>query len=196
MNIAYRKYDKMIKDHFFENRKNLTPTKREVTVYWHIGKTGTGKSHEMVALIETHGEDEVYFVTDYKNGFDRYNGEKILFMDEFRGQMMYNQLLTILDVYKSEVPCRYTNAVALWSEVHITSVLPPEKAYQKMVENNRNIDTVDQLKRRIDYIVYHQKVGMEYNVYTIPMSEYNDYDSLTSVYEKNWNEIEVADLPF
>jgi len=196
MNIEYRKHEKLIKDHFFQGRKRNTPNKREVTVYWHVGKSGTGKSHEILDLIEKYGENEVYCVTDFKNGFDKYNAEKILVLDEFRGQMQYHLLLTILDVYKSQIPCRYTNVYGLWQEVHITSVLPFEKAYQKMVEENRNIDTLEQLKRRIDYVVYHQKVGNEYHKDIIPISEYTDYSDLINRYHKDFAEIDVDDLPF
>ena len=196
INIKYRRFEKMIKDHYYEKRKKETPIKREVKVFWHIGETGCGKSYEHVLLSEEHGEDEVYFMTEYKNGFDMYNGERILFMDEFRGQIQYNQLLTVLDDYKSQVSARYSNIVALWYEVHVTSVLPPEKVYQAMVESNRNIDTVDQLKRRIDFIVYHQKIGEDYSKDVVPMSEYTDYETLISNYEKHWEEIEVENLPF
>jgi len=195
-NITYRKHDRIIKDHFFQSRKDSISAKRDVTVYWHIGKSGAGKSYEHIKLIDKNGEDDVYFVNDYKNGFDKYNGENVLFMDEFRGQMPYNQLLTLLDGYKSQVSCRYTNVFALWTEVHITSVLPPEKAYQKMVEENRNVDTLDQLMRRISYIVFHQKIDGSYYKDIIPIAEYDNYDSLVSRYENEYTEIEVVDLPF
>ena len=72
-----------------------------------------GKSHSVVDLIEKHGEENVYLLTDYEHGFDRYNGERILFMDEFRGQMRYALLLSLLGEYKVQIPCRYSNALAV-----------------------------------------------------------------------------------
>jgi hypothetical protein len=183
MSLSYRRYEKIIRDAYYHKRSKDTPIKREVRVYWHVGESRSGKSHEMVGLMEKHGEDNVYLVSDYKNGFDRYNGEPYLFMDEFRGGMRYAQLLIILDGYKAQIPCRYSNAIALWNEVHITSVLPPERCYSKMVEDDRELDTVDQIKRRIDYVVYHQKIGDDYSKVEIPMSAYTNYDEVKHQYK-------------
>jgi hypothetical protein len=94
-------------------------------------------------------------LTDYDHGFDKYNGESILFMDEFRRQMKFSLFLTLIGGYKVQVPCRYSNVYGLWNEVHITSVLPPERVYENMVQDNRHLDTVDQLMRRISFVVYH-----------------------------------------
>jgi hypothetical protein len=182
--MNYRQYEKAIRDTYYRKRWKETPVIREVTVYWHIGKTGTGKSYELINLTEKHGEDEVYLVTDYDNGFDKYNGEKVLFMDEFRGNMRFNQLLTILDKYRAQINCRYSNVYALWTEVHITSSLPPEKTYEKMVQENRNHDTMDQLLRRINYVVYHQKVNDEYVKTEIPMKDYKSYEEMEQEYGK------------
>ena len=178
MSIAYRRYETMVREHFYQEKVKNTPVTRDVVVRWHIGKTGTGKSYERVKKIEEFGEEEVYVVSDYKNGFDKYNGEKVIFLEEFRGQMPYNILLMILDKYKIQVAARYSNVFSLWSEVHITSTKPPESVYKDMVSDDRNVDTLDQLKRRIAFVDYHYKIGDEYFVYECPMSEYKDYDEL------------------
>lgn len=48
-----------------------------------------------------------------------------------------------------------------------------------MVSENREIDTIKQLYRRITCIVYHWKdKSGGYHEYDIPMSEYKDYESL------------------
>ena len=131
-------------------------------------------------LIETYGEDEVYFVTDYDSGgMDKYNGQKILFLDEFRGQIRFSTLLSMLDVYKAQVHSRFTNIVGLWSNVYITSPLPPEQVYKKLVSlEDRENDSMKQLFRRINTIVYHWKDGEEYKEYRQPMSEYTRYEDL------------------
>jgi len=181
--FSFRRYDKMIRDAFFHNRKKLTPIKRELKVVYHVGQSGSGKSYSMLELIEKHGEDDVYIVTDYENGFDKYNGERIIFMDEFRGQIPFAQLLTLIDGYKVQVKARYTNVYSLWSEVHITSVMPPEKLYEKMVSENRNIDTKEQLMRRITDIVYHYKKDGEYKKATILCKNYKDIEALQKITE-------------
>ena len=177
-NFAFRRYEKMIRDAFFQKRADETPVKRDVQVIWHVGDSGTGKSHSLLALVDTHGEDEVYIVSDYMNGFDKYNGEKLLFMDEFRGQLRYAELLSITDGYKVQIRCRYANIFALWVEVHITSVLPPEMVYRNMVNNHLEFDTYQQLRRRIDIVVYHYIHSGEHKIFEQPMSEYIDYATL------------------
>ena len=63
----------------------------------------------------------------------------------------------------------------------ITSIIPPEKAYEKMVSENRNIDTIDQLIRRIDYVEYHDKRETGYVKEIIPMDAYiNKNDAIMS----------------
>ena len=171
MSISYRRHDKLIKDAYFYKRNTETPEKRKMVVYWHMGKSGTGKSHMRLVLIEKHGRDHVYIVTDYKNGFDKYNGEKILFMDEFRGRMPYSDLLVVLDEYKAQVPCRYSNIYSLWVEIHIASPFPPELLYRKMVQENPEIDTLEQLLRRISFMAYHYKENGEYKTLEVPMAQ-------------------------
>lgn len=180
MSFGYRRYSKMIREAFFDKRSKETPYFREVRCIWHVGDSGSGKSYTMVRLKEHVGEENIYLVSDYETGgLDMYNGEPILFLDEFRGQIRYSVLLTMLQGYKAQIHARYSNVIGLWSEVHITSVLPPEKVYSNMVSENREIDTIKQLYRRITCIVYHWKdKSGGYHEYDIPMSEYKDYESL------------------
>lgn len=183
-NFSYRKYEKYIRDAYFAKKKDETPVLRDVKVFWHVGESGSGKTFEYVKLCEQYGEDEVYLLTDYdKGGFDLYGAQKILCMDEFRGQMKFQLLLNYLDGYRVQIPCRYGNAFALWSEVHIFTVLPPDLVYKTMVTENRNIDSYSQLKRRIDTVVYHWKSinsdgTTSYLQFAIPMSEYKSYEDL------------------
>lgn len=180
LNIAYRRYDKMIKDAFYAKRIKDTPFIREVKVYWHFGVSGSGKSYTAQKLIDEHGENDIYFLSDYDGGgFDNYNGQRILFLDEFKGQIRFSTLLSILDCYKQQVHSRYTNTWTLWTEVHITSVYAPEEVYKRMVSNSDSgTDTVKQLLRRITDIVYHYKEDGEYKTDVISAKEYKDRNTL------------------
>ncbi len=176
MSLSYRRYEKLIKDAYYAKRHSETPFLRKIKVIWHVGESGSGKSYVANQIAEQQGEDSFYFVSDYDNGgFDRYNGEPILFMDEFRGQIKYSTLLSMLQGYKTQLHSRYTNCVCLWNEVHITSVLPPEMVYKNMVEDNRNLDTLKQLLRRIDTIVFHYKDEKGYHEYPFSQENYVDY---------------------
>jgi len=202
MSLQYRRYDKIIRDGYYAKRRTETAFKRDVITYWHVGASGTGKSYEAYSIVQERGEDSIYFLTDYDGGFDKYNGEPVLFLDEFRGQIKFSQLLSMLDGYKGEIHCRYTNAVMLWDTVHITSVLPPEVVYNAMVQDNRHLDAYEQLKRRIDYVVYHwtNKKG-EYKKFVLPMSDYVDFEclklsALATDTENSFIEVEYEQLPF
>jgi hypothetical protein len=180
MSLGCRRYEKYVRDAYYQKRASETPIKRDITVYWHVGASGSGKSYEIVRLCEENKEENVYLVSDYEHGFYKYNGEPILFMDEFRGQMRYALLLSLLDGYKVQVPCRYSNVYSLWNEVHITSVLAPEHVYQNMVQEHRAYDTIDQLKRRISFIDYHYIKDGEYKKLEVPIKEYQGYAALVS----------------
>jgi hypothetical protein len=180
MSLSYRRFDRIIREAYYQNRASETPPIRDIAVYWHVGASGSGKSYEYVKLTEESSEDNVYMVSDYAHGFDKYNGQPIIFMDEFRGQMPYALLLSLLGGYKVQVPCRYTNVYSLWNEVHITSVLAPEHVYQKMVQENQFLDSIDQLKRRISFVVYHYIENDEYKKLEVPMKDYQDYSALVA----------------
>lgn len=148
INANFYKFDKYIGEMFYNKRLKETPMKREVNVVVHTGVAGTGKSNVLTTL----PEDKLFIGADYSSAlFDNYEGQEILFLDEFRGQIPYNQLLIILDGYKMPIHARYYNKYSLWNDVHITSVIPIEDWY-----NNDNIrDTFEQLKRRVSKIVFH-----------------------------------------
>lgn len=185
------KFDKYIGEMFYDKRLKETPMKREVDVVIHTGVAGSGKSNVLTTL----PEEKLFIGADYSSAlFDNYEAQEILFLDEFRGQIPYNQLLIILDGYKMPVHARYYNKYALWTNVHITSVIPFEEWYC-----NDNIrDTFEQLKRRVSKITYHfmvdsnnvfipnkieylrthKKSDIRYYEYTIDSEQYTNYETL------------------
>lgn len=180
-NFSYRRYEKMIRDAYFSKRYNETPVYRDIKCFWHVGDSGSGKTYTFVKYCEFYGSDNVYLLSDYDSGgLDLYNGEKYLFLDEFRGQIKFSTFLSILQGYKQQFHARYSNVYGLWSEVHITSVLPPDMVYKNMVAENRDIDTMAQLFRRINIIVYHWKDKDDHYQFELPMSEYKGYEDLKS----------------
>lgn len=180
--IKLRRYEKMIKDAYFRKRDLETPFFRSVCVIYHVGKSGTGKTYFANQQINSLGSDKVYFCSDYENGFlDGYNGQEILWLDEYRGQLKYSVFLSMLDKYKTQIHARYSNVLMLWNEVHITSVLPPEAIYDNMINSSRykNLDTYTQLKRRISRIIYHYvDDNGNYCQYGQDMKDYKDYATL------------------
>lgn len=155
-------HETVLKKMYYDIRSQNTPIVRDMRVYWHTGLSGSGKSYERVKLCEEVGEENIFYLTSFNSGaFDNYNGEPYLWIEDYRGEFKLQELLRMLDCYKAEIPARYSNAKALWNEVHITSVLTPREVYSKAsLEDN---DRIDQLLRRITSIVYHFKAnGSEY----------------------------------
>lgn len=178
-NMLYRKFEKMIRDEYFARKQKIIPFMREVKVYWHVGKPGSGKSYTSLKLCEKYGRENVYVINSYDSGsFDKYSGQNILFLDEFKGGFTYQQLLSILDRYTLQVHCRYSNTYMLWNEVHITSVFPPEDIFKMLVSQYVDIDNFEQLKRRITQVVYHYVEDGDYKEYRQDISEYTKYDNL------------------
>lgn len=160
--FKYFKNETMIRSAYMLKRFNDTPVIRDINVVWHCGKSGSGKSYTYVELCNLYGEDEVFKISDYGSGmFDNYEGQKILFLDEFKEySCTYAKLLTIIDKYKTKFQCRYTNIYSLWTEVHISSIYKPD-TYYNILHLNSN-DSFEQLKRRINKIVYHKKYNDNY----------------------------------
>lgn len=109
------------------------------------------------------------------------NPAKYIVLDEFRGNMPYNTLLSMLDKYsRNQQHCRYANTYALWTSVYICTVYPPEQVYEFMVgESSQTTDTFQQLMRRLNKIVYHYKnAAGEYKTFEMLPSEYKNANDM------------------
>lgn len=199
INFRYRKYERMIKSAYLQKRVRETPLIKTMWNEYHFGESGTGKTYTYIKLCEKYSPDEVYLCNDYSNsnssggGFDFYanNPAKIVVLDEFRGNISYNVFLSILDVYsRNQQHCRFQNIYNLWSSVIICSIYPPEKVYSFMVDDlHRNTDSIKQMIRRLNRIVYHfkDKEG-HYRTFSIPANQYINEMNLrmkASIYENN-----------
>ena len=188
--FRYGKYSNMLKEAYIAKRLKETPLIKEMHNEYHWGAPGTGKTYTYIKLCEEHSPDDVYICSDYSNsggsggGFDKYmeNAAKIVILDEFRGNIPFNQLLTILDVYsRNQIHCRYQNVYCLWTSVIICTVYPPERVYSFMVDDTkRSVDSIKQFLRRLDLIVYHYKNDRgEYKTFSMKPSEYiSDIDMI------------------
>lgn len=163
-----------------------TPRTKDMKVYWHCGKSGTGKTETYNKLVEQYGESTVYFYSDFSfGGFDNYMCEPILFVDELRPDSMpYRTLLNLLSHLKvAQSHSRYHNKYHLWDTVHIATVFPPEEIYKGMVcEEQRKNDSYEQLSRRLTSIIYHYKnKAGQYKSFELSFRSYNGYDDLKNL---------------
>lgn len=182
--FSYRRYEKQIKSAYTDKKRKEAPIRKSMYRVWHAGESGTGKSYTYEKLCNTKGADNIYFAGYMTNGWaDSYmeaGAPSILFLDELKASGSWEELLNVLDVYSKRcIHCRYTDIYPLWTEVHITSIYPPEDIYKQMVKDeHRNNDSFKQLLRRLDVIVYHYIDNGAYMEYCIPASQYTDYESL------------------
>ena len=106
---------------------------RELTVYYLFGATGAGKTR---GIFKEHPADDICRITDYggKNGvrFDAYHGQKVLVFEEFHSQIPIESMLNYLDIYPLTLPARYSDRVACYTTVYITSNIPLEAQYQEI----------------------------------------------------------------
>jgi hypothetical protein len=100
--------------------------KRDLKVYFINDKAGVGKTR---LVYDLYGFDDIYRVVDYEHPFDSYTTQKVLVLDEYRGQFKIETLLNILDIYPLKLPARYSNKVACYDTVYIISNVSLEKQY-------------------------------------------------------------------
>lgn len=197
--FKYRRYEKMIKSHYLQKRIKETPLIKNMWNEYHFGCSGSGKTYTYIRMCEKYKPEDVYLCNDYANssssggGFDFYsnNPAKIIVLDEFRGNIPFSNLLSMLDVYsRNQQHARYQNVYNLWMSVIICSIYPPEEVYKFMVDDTqRNTDSIRQLIRRLNIIVYHWKdKDGHYRSYTMPAKDYisaYDIKKRADEFEKN-----------
>ena len=117
---------------------------RKLTVEYIWGETGVGKTR---SVMEKHGYENVFRVTNYAHPFDGYTGQDVIVFDEFRSSLPLSDMLCYLDGYPLTLPCRYANRVACYTKVYILSNIPLDKQYPNVqLEEPASFDA---LKRRL-----------------------------------------------
>jgi len=183
-NFRYRKHEKMIKGAYIDKLKKESPVRKPVHREWHVGESGSGKTFYYETLCQQYGVDEIYFTGYTSNGWlDGYmeqGAPSILFIDEFKPNVSWQEFLNVLDVYPGRtIHARYQDIYPLWENIVITSVYPPEEIYYQMVKPElRKIESMTQLMRRLDTIVYHYVDNGVYKEYRMSASDYVDYADL------------------
>ncbi len=114
---------------------------REVYVYW--GPTGTGKTRK--ALEENPGAYK--WGPANKTWFHKYDGEKTVILDEFRGQIPFGMLLQLLDRYPMKVETKGSMVEFVPTKIIITSPYPPDQWYTS--DEFNKFERKEQLLRRL-----------------------------------------------
>lgn len=142
---TYVKYRKGIID-LIENKKRKQRYYEPPKVIWIYGPSGTGKTREAF-------EAGAVNVT-YSNGFySDWGDERIICIEELRGEIPYNELLKLLDAYHNYYSVNIKGGQKLidLDVIYITSPLHPSKCYPRQ---NQKEDSIQQLLRRITELKY------------------------------------------
>lgn len=155
---------------------------RDVEVTYVYGETGTGKTRK---VLEEYGLKNVYRVTDYvKDPWFAYKNQEVVVFEEFRGQFKIWEMLNYLDIYPLWLPSRYTNKVACFTKIFISTNIPLNKQYQSIQETEN--ETYLAFKRRIHNIVRVDALGWHYEKSKVKFEQQ----------EMELVEIEDVGLPF
>lgn len=105
----------------------------DLMVIYIYGATGTGKTRD---ILDTHGDEKVYRITDYQHPFDGYSCEPVIVFEEFRSLLKLSDMLNYCDIYPVELPARYANKYACYNTVYIVSNWPLEHQFQEVQRDN------------------------------------------------------------
>lgn len=105
------------------DRADARGRERDVEVIYLYGDPGVGKTRWLYDHF-----DDVARLTDYRN-FDAYNGEKVLALDEYAGQLDLRLLNGVLDRYPIDLPARFFDRVARHEVCVLISNVPPWDLY-------------------------------------------------------------------
>lgn len=149
--LMYHKYGRTlnkVEDIILRNKIRTEQT----TGYWYVGKTEQGKSARAYL---NYNIDEYYSYPYDCGWWDGYKGQHTVILDEFRGQLQYNEMLRLIDRHpnyycrrRGREPIPFTS-----KRVIITSSLTPQEVYHNLQHN----DNIDQLLRRIEVIQLGEK---------------------------------------
>lgn len=123
-----------------------TTTKRHLEVFVYYGPTGSGKTHK--ALFDN--PDHYKFSPTQNGWWNGYCGQPTVVIDEFRGQLTFAQLLTLLDEYPCQVQVKGDMVNFTPSKIIITSCHDHRHWYPSL----EGSDKIDQLTRRITQEIY------------------------------------------
>ena len=128
---------------------------RNVEVIYLFGASGTGKTS---GIYNKHPASEICRITDYgrRDGtrFDAYHGQDVLVFEEFNSQISIETMLNYLDIYPLHLPARYSDRVACYTKVYITSNIPLSEQYK--TEQQSRPETWKAFLRRIHKVyAYH-----------------------------------------
>lgn len=123
--------------------------------HWYFGPTGSGKSHK---AFENFDPKTHYLFKNDNGWWDGYTQQEIVIINDFRGEIPYNQLLQLIDKWPMNVKRRNREPMPFTTKkIIITSSLAPQAIYKHRMEE----DNIEQLLRRTQVFKFGITSGME-----------------------------------
>lgn len=123
----------------------------KVTVQVLYGNSRTGKTRH---VMDSHGHENVYkpVWNGQKYWFTDYDGEEVLLLDEFYGQIRPHQIQQLLDNYHMRLEAKGSNPISRWKHIYITSNVHPEKWWTSY--SNIPDEVQQSIINRIDKVIF------------------------------------------
>ena len=137
------------------NEKYRGKRRLDLKVIYVFGLSGTGKTR---MILDRHGEENVFRVTDYLHPFDSYNMQQVMCLEEFRDSLTITQCLNLLDVYTVELPARYANKLGIYKVLYVVSNWNIEQQFKNVQVEHK--ETYRAFRRRFHYILNFQYSGV------------------------------------
>lgn len=139
------KYSRAFKEYIDLKQRSQMRTE-QTTCDWIFGPTGAGKSHIAFNSVDL---SDTYIWKNDGGWWDGYEGQTYVIINEYRGEIPYGELLSMLDKWPHSVRRRCREPAPFVSKhVVITSSMHPRKVYWKLNAK----DSIDQLMRRVKVI--------------------------------------------
>lgn len=117
------------------NSKRNKTQLRDVWVNYVYGVPRSGKTSFWYG--GRYDYSEVYRISNYNNPWDNYQSEKVVILDEFRSSLPLEFMLNVMDRYPLQLPSRYNNKWASFTEVIIISNMPLYSQYSHIQKSDQ-----------------------------------------------------------
>lgn len=125
---CYARHWKALEKFRYNFDQATTPIYKEIEVHVLYGDSRSGKTR---SVYEKHGDENVCKLkcVGDRLWFSNYQGQDVLLIDEFYGQIKFTEMLSILDNYRQDVEIKGGHKIAKWTKVYLTSNCHPKKWY-------------------------------------------------------------------